>query len=63
MDTTHFEDEMRYHDLFSLSRCNISFGVISDLFRKAERFLQKVGTSTRRAGGEEATVGANVQRR
>ncbi len=33
-----------------------------DLFRKAERYLQKVGASTKRAGGEEATVGANVQR-
>jgi hypothetical protein len=28
----------------------------------AERILQKVGVATRRAGGEEATVGANVQR-
>jgi hypothetical protein len=36
---------------------------ITDLFRSAERLLQKVGVSTRRAGGEEATVGANIQRR
>jgi len=36
---------------------------ITDQFRHAERLLQKVGTATRRAGGEEATVGANVQRR
>lgn len=35
---------------------------ITDLFRKAEQHLQRVGVSTRRAGGEEATVGANVQR-
>ena len=36
---------------------------ITDQFRYAERLLQKVGMATRRAGGEEATVGANVQRR
>jgi syntaxin 16 len=35
---------------------------ITDQFRVAERILQKVGVATRRAGGEEATVGANVQR-
>jgi syntaxin 16 len=35
---------------------------VTNLFRKAERYLQKVGACTRRAGGEEATVGANVQR-
>ncbi|KAL7502050.1 hypothetical protein ACHAWX_000443 [Stephanocyclus meneghinianus] len=35
---------------------------VTELFRKAERHLQKVGACTRRAGGEEATVGANVQR-
>ena len=35
---------------------------ITTLFRKAERSLKKVGTSTRMAGGEESTVGANVQR-
>jgi len=35
---------------------------ITTLFRKAERSLQKVGASTRMAGGEELTVGANVQR-
>lgn len=33
------------------------------MFRYAERMLQKVGAATKRAGGEEATVGANVQRR
>jgi len=36
---------------------------ITDQFRHAERLLQQVGVATRRAGGEEATVGANVQRR
>jgi hypothetical protein len=36
---------------------------LTDQFRVAERLLQKVGVVTRRAGGEEATVGANVQRR
>ena len=36
---------------------------LTDQFRYAERLLQKVGMATRRAGGEEATVGANVQRR
>jgi hypothetical protein len=36
---------------------------LTDQFRYAERLLQKVGQATRRAGGEEATVGANVQRR
>lgn len=36
---------------------------VTTLFRKAERYLQKVGASTKRAGGEEAMVGANVQRR
>jgi syntaxin 16 len=35
---------------------------VTTLFRKAERYLQKVGTSTRQAGGEESVVGANVQR-
>mmetsp|Transcript_26408 Transcript_26408/g.48552 ORF Transcript_26408/g.48552 Transcript_26408/m.48552 type:complete len:323 (+) Transcript_26408:78-1046(+) len=35
---------------------------VTTLFRKAEQYLKKVGTSTRRAGGEESTVGANVQR-
>jgi syntaxin 16 len=35
---------------------------ITTLFRKAERSLKKVGASTRMAGGEESTVGANVQR-
>lgn len=35
---------------------------VTTLFRKAERYLQKVGASTRKAGGEESTVGANVQR-
>jgi len=36
---------------------------ITDQFRYAERLLQKVGAATRRSGGEEATVGANVQRK
>ena len=35
---------------------------ITDRFRVAERLLQRVGSATRRAGGEEAAVGANVQR-
>eukprot|EP00986_Skeletonema_menzelii_P016561 scaffold15059_cov146-Skeletonema_menzelii.AAC.1 len=35
---------------------------ITTTFRKAERSLKKVGASTRMAGGEESTVGANVQR-
>lgn len=35
---------------------------VTDEFRNAERLLQKVGVATRRAGGQEATVGANVQR-
>ena len=35
---------------------------ITDRFRTAERYLQRVGTATRRAGGEEAVVGSNVQR-
>ena len=35
---------------------------ITDAFRFAERLLQKVGMATKMAGGEEATVGANVQR-
>ena len=36
---------------------------VTDHFRFAERLLQKVGMATRRSGGQEATVGANVQRR
>lgn len=36
---------------------------LTDQFRFSERLLQKVGVATRRAGGEEATVGANIQRR
>ena len=35
---------------------------ITDQFRHAERLLVKVGGATKRAGGEEAAVGANVQR-
>merc|ERR1719223_255341 len=35
---------------------------ITDKFRQAERLLQRVGIATKRSGGEEATVGANVQR-
>ena len=37
--------------------------IITDQFRVAERLLQKVGYATKRSGGQEATVGANVQRR
>lgn len=36
---------------------------VTEQFRHAERLLQRVGVVTRRAGGQEATVGANVQRR
>lgn len=36
---------------------------VTDRFRYAEGLLQKVGMATRRAGGQEAIVGANVQRR
>ena len=36
---------------------------ITDAFRYAERLLKKVGVATKRAGGEQAQVGANVQRR
>ena len=36
---------------------------LTDKFRQAERLLQRVGIATKRSGGEEATVGANVQRR
>ena len=32
-------------------------------FRQTEKYLKRVGAATRRAGGEEAMVGANVQRR
>ena len=35
---------------------------ITDRFRTAERILKRVGAATRRAGGEEAAIGANVQR-
>lgn len=35
---------------------------ITDKFRQAERLLLKVGAATRRTGGEEATIGSNVQR-
>uniref|UniRef100_A0A7S2R9T6 t-SNARE coiled-coil homology domain-containing protein n=1 Tax=Eucampia antarctica TaxID=49252 RepID=A0A7S2R9T6_9STRA len=35
---------------------------ITDKFRQAERLLQRVGIATKRAGGEQAAVGANVQR-
>jgi hypothetical protein len=37
--------------------------VITEQFRTAERLLQKVGYATKRSGGQEALVGANVQRR
>jgi ABC-type histidine transport system ATPase subunit len=36
---------------------------VTDQFRLAERLLQKVGMSTKRAGGQQATIGANIQRR
>jgi len=35
---------------------------ITKSFREAERLLQKVGRATKSSGGEEAKVGANVQR-
>ena len=35
---------------------------ITSRFRQAEKYLKRVGAATRRAGGEEAMVGANVQR-
>ena len=35
---------------------------ITDRFRTAERILKRVGAATRRLGGEEAAIGANVQR-
>lgn len=35
---------------------------ITSIFRRAEKHLQKVGTLTRRAGGDEAVVGGNVQK-
>lgn len=35
---------------------------ITDKFRQSERLLQRVGIATKRSGGQEATVGANVQR-
>ena len=31
-------------------------------FRQAERLLQRIGTATQRAGGEEANIGSNVQK-
>lgn len=38
-------------------------GDITDKFRQAEKALMRVGAATKRVGGEEATIGANVQRR
>jgi len=35
---------------------------ITDKFRQTERLLQNVGSATRKSGGEEATMGKNVQR-
>lgn len=35
---------------------------ITDRFRTTERILKTVGTATRNAGGEEAAIGANIQR-
>ncbi|GFH60584.1 syntaxin 16 [Chaetoceros tenuissimus] len=37
-------------------------GDITDKFRQAEKALMRVGAATKRVGGEEATIGANVQR-
>lgn len=44
------------------TRIEVMTREVTDRFRKAERILQKVGAATRRAGGEEASIGANVQR-
>jgi len=33
-----------------------------DKFRQAERLLQRVGIATKRAGGEEAMIGTNIQK-
>lgn len=38
-------------------------GDITNKFRQAEKLLTRVGIATKRVGGEEATIGANVQRR
>ena len=38
-------------------------GDITDKFRSAERLLMRVGMATKKCGGEEALIGANVQRR
>ena len=38
-------------------------GDITDKFRQAERLLMRVGMATKKCGGEEALIGANVQRR
>jgi len=35
---------------------------ITDKFRQAERLLQRVGIATKRAGGEEAMIGTNIQK-
>ena len=35
---------------------------ITNSFRTAERSLSKIGAATRKAGGEEAAIGSNVQR-
>jgi len=37
-------------------------GDITDKFRQAERLLMRVGMATKRCGGQEAIIGANVQR-
>jgi len=37
-------------------------GDITNKFRQAEKLLTRVGIATKRVGGEEATIGANVQR-
>lgn len=37
-------------------------GQITNKMREAEKFLVRIGQATKRAGGEEAIIGANVQR-
>lgn len=36
---------------------------ITDKFRHCERHLQKVGIGTKAAGGQQAVMGSNIQRR
>jgi hypothetical protein len=69
MDTLHNMHAQRVGSVFGKDLANMEGRIealtrdITDTFRMAERHLQKVGVATRRAGGEQATVGANVQRR